>query len=107
MVDDLLLLRHAEGRGGLVHDEELRVPVDGAGDGHGLALAAGERPDAVAQGRDEDVELFQHLAAFLLHVRGPGPRADAGSGRGCPRAASAGARGTPPGIAGAGPHEGS
>ena len=37
-------LGRAEGRGGLVHDEDLGVEVHGAGDGHRLALPARQRP---------------------------------------------------------------
>ena len=36
-------LGRPEGRGRLVHDQDLGVEVDRAGDGDGLALAAGQR----------------------------------------------------------------
>ena len=39
---DLRCLRRAERRGRLVHDEDLGVEVDGAGDGDRLALPAGQ-----------------------------------------------------------------
>ena len=42
-VADLRRLRRPEGSRGLVHDQDLRVEVDGARDRHRLALAAGQR----------------------------------------------------------------
>jgi hypothetical protein len=41
-LQDLLLHRHVERGHRLVGDHEGRPPCDGAGDGHALALAAGE-----------------------------------------------------------------
>src|SRR5690348_1071719 len=38
-VEHLPRLDHAQGRGGLVHDHQLRVPHHGLGDGHRLALS--------------------------------------------------------------------
>ena len=38
--EHLLGLRHAEGRGRLIEDDELRIPHDGLGHRHRLALAA-------------------------------------------------------------------
>ena len=66
---DLALLRHAERRGRLVHDQELGVPVDGAADGDGLALAAREVADRLAQlaAVDVDVERVQDGRRGLAH----------------------------------------
>ena len=51
LADEVTHLRglgRPKGGGGLVHDEDARVEVDRPGDGHGLALPAGEglRPAA-------------------------------------------------------------
>ena len=48
-VADLGRLGRPEGRRRLVHDQDPGVEVDGPGDGHRLALAAGERLDRRAR----------------------------------------------------------
>ena len=58
-LEHLLLLGDAEVVGRLVHDHQLGVPVDGAGDGDRLALAAGEALDRLGQGGEVDVELVE------------------------------------------------
>ena len=52
----LVLFRNAEVVGRLVHDHELGVPVDGAGDRHRLALPAGQILDRVGEGRKADLQ---------------------------------------------------
>ena len=47
-VEHLAGLRDTEGGGGLVEQHDLGVPQHGLGDGHGLALAAGQAGHASA-----------------------------------------------------------
>src|SRR6478672_12811408 len=49
-VEDLAGLRHTEGGGRLVAQDDLGVPQDRLGDRHGLALAARQPGDALAYG---------------------------------------------------------
>ena len=44
----------------LVHDHQAGIPVDGAGDRHGLALAAGHLADRPAQIWNLDVQTVEH-----------------------------------------------
>src|SRR5664280_245350 len=67
-VEHLGGLGHAQRGGGLVHDDQLGVAHDGAGDGDRLALAAGERPDQLAHRLDGgDGEVGQRLFGRELH----------------------------------------
>ena len=68
-VADLRRLRRAEGRRRLVHDEDLGVEVDGAGDGHRLTLAAGERLHRRLEVLEAGVEPAHHLSSRRLHGR--------------------------------------
>ena len=55
-------------RGGrLVHDQDAGVEVDRAGDGHRLALAAGERHHRRLEALEERIEPAHHLAGGVLH----------------------------------------
>ena len=63
---------------GLIHDHQLRLPVDGARNGHRLALAARQALDRLRQGRKLDVECreafddaptFRYEAAELAEAR--------------------------------------
>ena len=56
-------LLDAQRRGRLVQDQDLGPEVDRAGDGHRLALAAGERADRLVGVADVDA----HLAQLLVH----------------------------------------
>ena len=68
--EHLLGLRHAEGGGRLVEDDELRVPLDGLRDGDGLALAAGERRDRLPDRRDRrHREALERRGGGVLHRR--------------------------------------
>ena len=61
-LEHLLLLGDAEVVGRLVHDHQLRVPVDGAGDGDRLALAAGEALDRLGERGEVDLERVERGA---------------------------------------------
>ncbi len=62
VLEDDAGLFDAEGCGGLVEDEDAGAEVDGAGDGHGLALAAGEGADGLVEVVQDDA----HVAQFLV-----------------------------------------
>src|SRR5439155_12592130 len=66
---DLRGLGRAERRGGLVHDQDPGVEVDGTGDGHRLALAAGERFDGNRKAREVRVQAPHDLARLRFHAR--------------------------------------
>ena len=55
-------LLDAERRGRLVEDQDAGAEIDGAGDRHALALAAGKRADRLAGVADVDADL-RHLLA--------------------------------------------
>src|SRR5437660_5729796 len=68
-LQDLIRLDDAEGGGGLVHDDELRVPHHRLGDGDRLPLAAGERGDRLPDRPDgRHAQAGQRLAGGPLHV---------------------------------------
>ncbi len=67
-VEYLRGLLDTEGRGRLVEDHELGLAEHRAGDGHGLALAAGERGDRDAHARDADGQRGEELAGAALHL---------------------------------------
>ena len=62
-------LRHAERRGRLVEQHDLRLAEQRAGDRDLLALAAGERPDLAAQAGDRHRQVGEQLAGLVLHLR--------------------------------------
>src|SRR5208337_2791618 len=66
-VQHLFLLRDAEGRRRLVHDEDLRVPVDRARDRHRLALAAGKGADGAPERGDVDIQPIEDLLGLVGH----------------------------------------
>ena len=61
-------LLDSQGRGRLVEDEHPRSEVHGPGDGHALALAAGEGADGLVDVLDDDPHLAQLLVGDALHV---------------------------------------
>ena len=62
-------LRDTEGRGRLVHDDELGVPHHGLGDGHRLSLPTGERADRLPDRADRgDAQAGECLRSGSLHV---------------------------------------
>ena len=65
---DPLRLGHAQIVGRLIQNDEVAVEVHGAGDRHGLALAARERADR-RRGWDllADADLFQEIACRRFH----------------------------------------
>ncbi|BCJ52300.1 hypothetical protein Asp14428_37750 [Actinoplanes sp. NBRC 14428] len=66
--EDLGGLGDAEGGGGFVEDDDAAVPEDGFGDGDGLALAAGEAGDELAQAFDGAYgEAGEGVAGHLFH----------------------------------------
>ena len=67
-VPDLGGLGRPEGRGGLIHDQDLRVEIHRAGDRHGLALAAGERLDGRREPLEVRVQAAHDLAGRVLHL---------------------------------------
>ena len=78
----LLGLGGPERRGGLVHDEDLGVEVDGAGDGDGLPLPARQRPDRGLEVLEPRVQPLHDVAGGRRHgrvVEGAGERADLAS----------------------------
>ena len=60
-------LGHAQRGGRFVQDDELGLAEQRPGDGHGLALAAGQRGDGDPDGRDLGRELTQQLPGADLH----------------------------------------
>ena len=60
-------LRDAERGGRLVEHDELRVEQQRAGDGDGLALAAGERGDRLAHAGDAGGQLVEQRPGLDLH----------------------------------------
>jgi hypothetical protein len=76
-------LLDAERRGGLVEDQHLGAEVDRAGDGHRLALAAGQRSDRLVGVADVDAHLRHLLAgrrlAKSMSYRRSGPHPFVGS----------------------------
>ena len=61
-------LRHAERRGRLVQQHDLRLAQQRAGDRDLLALAAGERPDLAAQAGDRHREVGEQVGGLVLHL---------------------------------------
>ena len=61
-------LGRAERGRGLVHDQDPGVEVDRAGDGDGLALAAGQRLHRLREAREVGVEPAHDLARLGLHA---------------------------------------
>ena len=61
-------LADAEGGGGLVHEEDFGVEGDGFGGGNHLALAAGHALDFEPGGADIDVQPFEQLGGFGIHL---------------------------------------
>ena len=79
-VEHLPRLGDAEGRGGLVEEDDLAVPEHGLGDGDGLSLATGEVRHQLTHRRDgADREAGQRLAGLLLHLAVGEERPGAGS----------------------------
>src|SRR3954453_7607928 len=58
----------AEGGGGFVEDQDAGAEVDGAGDGHALAPAAGEGADGLFEVVQDDAHLAQFVVGGLLHL---------------------------------------
>ena len=67
VLEDHAGLLDAEGGGRLVEDEDLGAEVDGAGDGHALALAAGEGADGLVDVAQVDAHAQQLRAGGLAH----------------------------------------
>ncbi|CAM5711800.1 hypothetical protein SBADM41S_04385 [Streptomyces badius] len=61
-------LLDAEGGGGLVQDEDLGTEVDGAGDGHALALTAGQGADGLVDVAQVDAHAEQFGTGRLAHL---------------------------------------
>ena len=84
---DLRGLGRPERRGGLVHDQDPGVEVDGTRDRDGLALAAGEGLHGLGEVLEVGVEPAHHLAGLGLHgrvVEGADARSSSrGPGTGC------------------------
>ena len=74
---DLRRLGRPQRRGRLVHDQDLGVEMDRAGDGDRLALAAGERDHRLLEAAEIGIEPPHHLARLRLH-RGVVERSPAG-----------------------------
>ena len=65
---DLPGLVNAERRGGLVHDQDAGVEVDGPGDRDRLALPAGQPADRLVQSGEPRIDPVQHIARLPVHA---------------------------------------
>src|SRR5690606_32261228 len=72
-------LAHAQRRGRFIKDEHLRPEIDGAGNGHTLALAAGKRSHSLLWITNVNPDLAHFLACYLFGLLciEPAERSDA------------------------------
>ena len=66
-VQHLAALGDTERGGGLVHDHEARVPMERAGDRHGLPLSAGQPLDGAIGVADVDLEAGEIARRCVAH----------------------------------------